>query len=229
MSLPRADRNGGERDRENEHEIVEQKLNGSEKDEEQSVCRSSRRRENHLRSETKGQRNQHAAESVAAQRCSPRQKSGVQTDQCQKNQRRSFAYHSRVDPRHAKKRDADGEAKCAQRAVVRSKQICESANRQRKRRRKRFVLKIRENVGDGWHTGELQRAAFIPPKRAGMLRADDQKEQNDEREKDRDDPFGAFYNFDAHFLATFVRGKEHVDLASESFLLFSAKWQLRGL
>jgi hypothetical protein len=70
------------------------------------------------------------------------------------------------------------------------------------------VLKVARDFGDARHPGEIDDRDLIPPKRAGMRRAYDQKINGGRRKKSGHDPFRAFQK----------NSSGHCELFSISFL-----------
>ena len=49
-----------------------------------------------------------------------------------------------------------------------------------------------EDVGECWQPRQLDRIAFVPPKSAGVRRANEKEKDNERGKKDCNDPLGGF-------------------------------------
>lgn len=74
--------------------------------------------------------------------------------------------------RRAEQHNFGSDPKNAQREIAAPKDICVSADDQRKGQRKRFVLKIARDFGDGRHPSQIDDPALVAPKCARMAGAD---------------------------------------------------------
>ena len=105
-------------------------------------------------------------------RCSPKQKRCVESQQRQREERRTAADHSRVKPNRAENHNPGHKSEGAQGEVARPKKIAVETDEHWKWNRKRFVLKILCDLGDARHSREIHHGTFVPPKRAGVRSAD---------------------------------------------------------